>query len=197
MKSYSSGMGARLRFAIAAAVDPEILLVDEALNTGDAQFKDRSKKRMEQVTSQAGTVFIVSHSLGTITEMCNRAIWIDKVHYGWNTPRSGAGVQELHLADERGQRRLWPEDPRRTDGELARNADDAPAQRVEAVPVSHGISRQTAYWRRALWHARQGGMTQVKSYLHCSGAERDEASLAGVRGAEGACAAGTWPSPYF
>lgn len=78
MKSYSSGMGARLRFAIAAAVDPEILLVDEALNTGDAQFKERSKKRMEQVTSQAGTVFVVSHSLSTITDMCNRAIWIDK-----------------------------------------------------------------------------------------------------------------------
>ncbi|XAS62929.1 ATP-binding cassette domain-containing protein [Micrococcaceae bacterium Sec5.8] len=78
MKSYSSGMGARLRFAIAAAVDPEILLVDEALNTGDAQFKDRSKKRMEQVTNQAGTVFVVSHSLGTITDTCNRAFWIDK-----------------------------------------------------------------------------------------------------------------------
>jgi teichoic acid transport system ATP-binding protein len=45
MKSYSSGMSARLRFAIAAAVDPEILLIDEALNTGDAQFKERSKKR--------------------------------------------------------------------------------------------------------------------------------------------------------
>lgn len=78
MNSYSSGMGARLRFAIAAAVDPEILLIDEALNTGDAQFKERSKKRMEQVTSQAGTVFVVSHSISTITEMCNRAIWIDK-----------------------------------------------------------------------------------------------------------------------
>lgn len=78
MNSYSSGMSARLRFAIAAAVDPEILLVDEALNTGDAQFKDRSKKRMDQVTQQAGTVFIVSHSLATITSTCNRAIWIDK-----------------------------------------------------------------------------------------------------------------------
>lgn len=78
MNSYSSGMGARLRFAIAAAVDPEILLIDEALNTGDAQFKDRSKKRMEQVTSQAGTVFVVSHSLNTITSTCNRAFWIDK-----------------------------------------------------------------------------------------------------------------------
>lgn len=78
MNSYSSGMGARLRFAIAAAVDPEILLIDEALNTGDAQFKDRSKKRMKQVTSQAGTVFVVSHSLDTITSTCNRAFWIDK-----------------------------------------------------------------------------------------------------------------------
>ncbi|THJ64962.1 ABC transporter ATP-binding protein [Arthrobacter echini] len=78
MNSYSSGMGARLRFAIAAAVDPEILLVDEALNTGDAQFKDRSKERMNQVTNQAGTVFIVSHSLETIKSTCNRAFWIDK-----------------------------------------------------------------------------------------------------------------------
>jgi teichoic acid transport system ATP-binding protein len=78
MNSYSSGMGARLRFAIAAAVDPEILLIDEALNTGDDQFKERSKKRMKQVTSQAGTVFVVSHSLSTITSMCNRAFWIDK-----------------------------------------------------------------------------------------------------------------------
>ncbi|KNH15849.1 sugar ABC transporter ATPase [Arthrobacter sp. ZBG10] len=78
MNSYSSGMGARLRFAIAAAVDPEILLVDEALNTGDAQFKERSKARMKQVTSQAGTVFIVSHSIETIVSTCNRAFWIDK-----------------------------------------------------------------------------------------------------------------------
>lgn len=78
MNSYSSGMGARLRFAIAAAVDPEILLIDEALNTGDAQFKERSKRRMKQVTRQAGTVFIVSHSLDTITSTCNRAFWIDK-----------------------------------------------------------------------------------------------------------------------
>lgn len=78
MNSYSSGMSARLRFAIASAIDPEILLIDEALNTGDAQFKDRSKARMKQVASQAGTVFVVSHSLDTITSSCNRAIWIDK-----------------------------------------------------------------------------------------------------------------------
>ncbi|NJC22643.1 teichoic acid transport system ATP-binding protein [Arthrobacter pigmenti] len=78
MKSYSSGMSSRLRFAIAAAVDPEILLIDEALNTGDAQFKERSKNRMDEIRAQAGTVFLVSHSLGTIKANCNRCIWLDK-----------------------------------------------------------------------------------------------------------------------
>ena len=78
MKSYSSGMASRLRFAIAAAVDPEILLVDEALNTGDAQFADRSKRRMDELRAQAGCVFLVSHSLETISDMCTRVIWLDK-----------------------------------------------------------------------------------------------------------------------
>lgn len=78
MDSYSSGMASRLRFAIAAAIDPEILLIDEALNTGDAQFRERSKQRMDEIRETAGTVFIVSHSLSTIKANCNRCIWIDK-----------------------------------------------------------------------------------------------------------------------
>ncbi|QSZ49903.1 ABC transporter ATP-binding protein [Arthrobacter sp. D5-1] len=78
MKGYSSGMAARLRFAIAAAVNPEILLVDEALNTGDAQFNNRSKARMDELRSQAGCVFIVSHGLDTIRDMCSRVLWLDK-----------------------------------------------------------------------------------------------------------------------
>ncbi|MFP3580797.1 ABC transporter ATP-binding protein [Arthrobacter sp. SIMBA_036] len=80
MKSYSSGMASRLRFAIAASIDPEILLVDEALNTGDAQFGDRSMKRMDQLREQAGCVFLVSHSLDTVIKMCSRVIWLDKGH---------------------------------------------------------------------------------------------------------------------
>ncbi|MDZ4091192.1 MAG: ABC transporter ATP-binding protein [Arthrobacter sp.] len=78
MKSYSAGMGSRLRFAIAASIDPEILIIDEALNTGDAQFKDRTRKRMLELLDQAGTVFLVSHSMPTISDLCNRAIWIDQ-----------------------------------------------------------------------------------------------------------------------
>lgn len=78
MKSYSSGMASRLRFAIAASIDPEILIIDEALNTGDAQFKDRTRKKMLSLLDQAGTVFLVSHSMATINDLCNRAIWLDQ-----------------------------------------------------------------------------------------------------------------------
>lgn len=78
MRSYSSGMASRLRFAIAAAIDPEILIIDEALNTGDDEFKDRTKKRMDEVRAQAGCVFLVSHSLATIGDLCTRLIWLDK-----------------------------------------------------------------------------------------------------------------------
>lgn len=78
MRSYSSGMSSRLRFAIAASVDPEILLIDEALNTGDAQFRERSMERMNELRAKAGSVFLVSHSLGTIKEMCTRTLWLDE-----------------------------------------------------------------------------------------------------------------------
>lgn len=77
MNTYSSGMGARLRFAIAAARAPDILLIDEALATGDAQFRRRSEKRITELREEAGTVFLVSHGLGIIRESCTRAIWLE------------------------------------------------------------------------------------------------------------------------
>lgn len=78
LKAYSSGMASRLQFAIATSMDPEILIVDEALNTGDAQFKDRTKARIDELRSQAGCVFLVSHSMTTIRNMTNRCIWIEQ-----------------------------------------------------------------------------------------------------------------------
>jgi teichoic acid transport system ATP-binding protein len=76
MKTYSSGMGARLRFAISASAVPDILMVDEALATGDAGFRAKSKARMDEIRQSAGTVFLVSHSLGTIQSMCSRVLWV-------------------------------------------------------------------------------------------------------------------------
>jgi teichoic acid transport system ATP-binding protein len=76
MRTYSSGMGARLRFAIAIAARPHILLIDEALATGDAAFRERSEQRVKEVRQAAGTVFLVSHAAKTVEEECSRAIWL-------------------------------------------------------------------------------------------------------------------------
>lgn len=78
LRSYSSGMAARLQFAIATSVDPEILIIDEALNTGDAQFREKTRRRLDELREEAGCVFLVSHSLATIREMCSRVIWLEK-----------------------------------------------------------------------------------------------------------------------
>lgn len=77
MSTYSSGMGARLRFAIASAVSHEILLIDEALATGDSRFKRRSEERIRQLRDQAGTVFVVSHSASEILNTCTRGMWLE------------------------------------------------------------------------------------------------------------------------
>lgn len=78
IRTYSSGMRARLTFAIATSVRPEILLVDEALATGDAEFRERSRERIDDMLADAGTVFLCSHSLDTLKDSCTRTIWLDK-----------------------------------------------------------------------------------------------------------------------
>jgi teichoic acid transport system ATP-binding protein len=78
MSTYSSGMSARLRFAISSAARPDILLIDEALATGDADFKRRSQQRIEEIREQAGTVLLVSHQMSHIRSMCDRVIWIHR-----------------------------------------------------------------------------------------------------------------------
>jgi teichoic acid transport system ATP-binding protein len=76
MRTYSSGMYARLAFAVAVHMEPDILIVDEALSTGDARFKEKSFARMKELCSQARTIFLVSHALGTITDLCTDAVWL-------------------------------------------------------------------------------------------------------------------------
>lgn len=78
MRTYSQGMSARLRFAIAAAKDHDILIIDEALAVGDQEFRNRSEARMREMRENAGTVFLVSHSMKSILDTCTRVIWIEK-----------------------------------------------------------------------------------------------------------------------
>lgn len=78
LRTYSSGMKARLKFAISTAVKREILLIDEALSTGDSTFSAKANARMSEFLNDAGTVFIVSHAPGSIERYCKRAIWIHR-----------------------------------------------------------------------------------------------------------------------
>ena len=77
MRAYSTGMAQRLRFAIAAAKSHEILMIDEALATGDAAFRTKSHDRIKQLREEAGTVFLVAHNLGEIEQSCTRVLWME------------------------------------------------------------------------------------------------------------------------
>jgi len=77
VKSYSSGMVVRLAFAVAINVDPEILIVDEALSVGDELFQRKCFSRIEAISKQGATILFVSHSGGTIVELCDRAVLMD------------------------------------------------------------------------------------------------------------------------
>jgi teichoic acid transport system ATP-binding protein len=78
LRTYSSGMRARLHFAIATSVKPRILLIDEALAVGDKAFRAKSAVRIEEIVAAAGTLMLVSHSMDEIARLCTRALWLEK-----------------------------------------------------------------------------------------------------------------------
>jgi len=78
VKRYSSGMRVRLAFSVAAHLDPEILVIDEVLAVGDADFQHKCLNKMDDVAKGGRTIIFVSHNMGAITQLCERAIWLDK-----------------------------------------------------------------------------------------------------------------------
>ncbi|MGB5596171.1 MAG: ABC transporter ATP-binding protein [Crocosphaera sp.] len=87
VKALSSGMAARLGFAIATDVEPDILILDEVLSVGDESFKHKCKKRMDKLWGHHTTILVVSHGLEFIQQSCDRAIWLDrgKIRFVGNT----------------------------------------------------------------------------------------------------------------
>ncbi len=78
IKTYSSGMLARLAFSVATIIEPEILIVDEILSVGDASFQEKSRARMMELMQGGTTVLFVSHDLDQIRGMCERVVWLEK-----------------------------------------------------------------------------------------------------------------------
>jgi lipopolysaccharide transport system ATP-binding protein len=107
--TYSSGMRARLGFSVAFRVDPEVLLIDEVLGVGDAEFKQKSVRAMREKLRSNRTIVVTSHSLGTIRDLCNRAVWIEQgesraegdaesvvqAYREWLSKTAGARVREI------------------------------------------------------------------------------------------------------
>ena len=78
IRTYSAGMKARLGLAVASAIQPEILLIDEVLGVGDPTFKEKSTNRIMEMVQEAGTVVIVSHSFGMLSKICDRIVLMEK-----------------------------------------------------------------------------------------------------------------------
>jgi len=78
LRTFSSGMTARLAFATATDEVPDLLLIDEVLSVGDGEFAQKSKSRMQQIKKSGTTVVLVSHDLGTVAELADRVIWLKK-----------------------------------------------------------------------------------------------------------------------
>jgi teichoic acid transport system ATP-binding protein len=77
MRTYSSGMSARVGFSVAVHMRPDILMIDEALSTGDAHFREKANAKMAELRDSARAMFLVSHGLGSIKEMCTEVMWLD------------------------------------------------------------------------------------------------------------------------
>ncbi|GIU93818.1 MAG: ABC transporter [Gaiellaceae bacterium] len=109
VKRYSSGMSVRLAFAVAAHLEPEILLVDEVLAVGDAEFQRRCLGRMEDISMTGRTVLFVSHNMQTLTALCNRAIWLDQGAIVRDGKSSEVVAQYLQAGFGTGSQREWPD----------------------------------------------------------------------------------------
>lgn len=93
VKYYSSGMQARLAFAVAICMEPDILLLDEVLAVGDREFRERCSERLHAFRARGGTLIAVSHDLDAAAEICPRAVWIDR-----GQVRMEGGIEEVTRA---------------------------------------------------------------------------------------------------
>jgi lipopolysaccharide transport system ATP-binding protein len=107
VKRYSSGMSVRLAFAVAAHLEPEILLVDEVLAVGDAEFQRRCLGRMEELSESGRTVLFVSHQMQAIAQLCDRAIWLEKGRIAADGPSSEIVARYLQAGLGAGSSVTW------------------------------------------------------------------------------------------
>ncbi|GAA0599782.1 ABC transporter ATP-binding protein [Caenispirillum bisanense] len=139
MKTYSLGMNARVQFAAATAIKPDIMIVDEVLGAGDAYFSGKSAHRMEKLTSSGCTLLLVSHSTAQILQFCSKAIWLDR----GQVRMAGSALDIVKAYEEYIQELSYREQ---------RKAHEAAAAASPAGPVPMSVTEQKDYethaWQR-------------------------------------------------
>jgi lipopolysaccharide transport system ATP-binding protein len=143
VKRYSSGMYVRLAFSVAAHLEPEILLVDEVLAVGDAEFQQRCLGRMEDLSGTGRTVLFVSHNMHAINQLCDRAIWLEGGELAAEGEPSEVISRYLHSALGSGSRISWPDNETAPGDDLARllsvRAIDEDGETVDTIDVRRPI----------------------------------------------------------
>jgi len=155
VKRYSSGMYLRLAFAVAAHLEPEILILDEVLAVGDAKFQARCLGKMGEVAKQGRTVIFVSHNMSAITRLCPRCIWLDKGRLRDIGPSADIVAKYLALGDQQAGQVVFPlgEAPGseyvrllavRTVNELGEIASSVPSDKPITVEIEYQILRDAS-----------------------------------------------------
>jgi lipopolysaccharide transport system ATP-binding protein len=149
LKHYSSGMYLRLAFAVAAHLEPEILLVDEVLAVGDASFQRKCLNKMEEVGQAGRTVLFVSHNMPAITRICERAILLSEGRVLRDGPAHQVVSAYLNTGLGTTAARAWPDPERAPGGEVARlravRVRDEGGQVVEAVDIRRPVGVEMEY----------------------------------------------------
>jgi ABC-2 type transport system ATP-binding protein len=129
VRTYSTGMVARLGFSVATCIQPEVLLVDEVLSVGDAEFQQKCLDRMYNYRKNGSTILIVSHGMGTIESFCDRALWLDSGHVRVSGPVKSVVQRYMQLAR----------------GEAEKPAVEERARQPGAASVESSVGGETAY----------------------------------------------------
>ncbi|WP_241020414.1 ABC transporter ATP-binding protein [Burkholderia sp. Ac-20345] len=131
VKTYSSGMYVRLAFAVAIHVDPQILIVDEALAVGDSRFQAKCLNRIKQMQAKGVTILFVSHDVGAVRSLCERALWLDKGRVRMMGDAFSVTAQYSQY--------LFADEPSAEDKQSAAAQTDAADDGEQADAASHGV----------------------------------------------------------
>ncbi|HWB61287.1 MAG TPA: ABC transporter ATP-binding protein [Chthoniobacteraceae bacterium] len=139
VKRYSSGMYMRLAFSVAAHLEPEILIVDEVLAVGDAAFQKKCLGRMREVSTQGRTVLFVSHNMGAITSLCQKAFWLDSGGLAASGPVRKIVDQYLTASADATQQKMDLSGVRRS-GDSGSKMKITGIEWLTGLPFKHGES---------------------------------------------------------